>query len=318
MCTGKFHMCDTALVNYKLRVWLLILLLAAVCGVAIWGVARFRNRSLETVEAWMARTPARDAVLVYLDLGALRQTGALEWLANTSATEPEYQAFVRSTGFDYTNDLDAVLASFGPAGKYFIVKGRFDWRLLENYATTQGGQCQYAFCTLDGSTPDRKISFFPLTRGLMGLAVSPDTRAAHDLSTKAPGAVRFEPPVAPVWAYVPGSLLRQNAQLPESTRVLASVLEKSNSLLFTLVAKNDGFEAGLQVRCTSERDAAALETQLQRVTILLGQASQRENRVAEAQVLSNVLSAGVFRHQGPRLTGSWPIPRAFLEALLGG
>ncbi len=302
--------------NYKLRVWLLILLLAAICGVSIWGVARFRDRNLGTVASWMARVPAQDAMLLYLDVGSLRQSGILERLANSGAAEPEYQAFVRSTGFDYSRDLDAVLASFGPSGKYLIVKGRFDWGRLEEYARSQGGNCQYAFCSVDGSTPERKISYFPLTRELMGLAVSTDASAAHNLSRTA--GVTFQPPDAPIWAHLPGSLLRQNANLPESTRVLTSVLQNSETLLFTIAPQKDGFEAGLQVRCRSEQDAAALEAQLERVTTLLKQSMQRENRAPSARDLSGVVTAGVFRHQGSRLSGAWPIPRVFLEAVLGG
>jgi hypothetical protein len=304
-------------VNYRQRVRLLIVLLAAVCGLLVWGLAYFRQRSLGSVDSWMTRLPDRDAMLVYLDFSALRQSGVTQLLANAGTAEPEYQAFVNKTGFDYARDLDAVLASFGPAGKYFIVKGRFNWKLLQAYAASQDGHCLYTFCTVNGSTPERKISYFPLARGLMGLAVSKDGDAAEYLMRKESRPITFVPPAKPAWVYLPGSLLRNNQGLPSSTRVLASVLENAQGLLFTLGAARPDFEAELEVRCRSEKDAADLELQLRQAITLLKETMRRDHRVSDGRDLSGVLAAGVFRHTGATVMGSWPIPRVFLEAVLG-
>ena len=66
-----------------------------------------------------------------------------------------------------------------------MVKGRFDWNSLQSYAREQGGTCRNALCRMNGSTPERRISFFPLRPDLMGLAVSPDDSAAIDLEAAA-------------------------------------------------------------------------------------------------------------------------------------
>ena len=117
--------------NYKKRAALLIIMIAAVCGLAVWGVARFRYHSLRTTADWLRRLPTQDAMVFYIDFAALRKGGLLQMLAGSKvAEEPEYKVFVMKTEFDYTRDLDAVLACFTPRAKYLVVKGRFDWNSL--------------------------------------------------------------------------------------------------------------------------------------------------------------------------------------------
>ncbi|MGD0348685.1 MAG: hypothetical protein ABSA85_18145, partial [Terracidiphilus sp.] len=170
--------------NYKKRAALLIIMIATVCGLAVWGVARLRYHSLRTTADWLQRLPTRDSVVFYIDFAALRQAGVLQKMAGSKvAEEPEYKVFVMKTEFDYARDLDAVLACFTPRAKYLVAEGRFDWSSLQSYAREQGGACRDALCRMSGSTPERKISFFPLRPNLMGLAVSPDDSAAIDLQS---------------------------------------------------------------------------------------------------------------------------------------
>ena len=78
--------------NYKQRAALLIILIAALCGLAIWGVARFRYRGLTTTAEWLERLPTQDAVVFYIDFAALRKGGVLQMLAGSNAAEePEYK-----------------------------------------------------------------------------------------------------------------------------------------------------------------------------------------------------------------------------------
>jgi hypothetical protein len=43
--------------NYKQRAFLLILLIAALCGLATWGVARWRYGGLVSKGQWLERLP---------------------------------------------------------------------------------------------------------------------------------------------------------------------------------------------------------------------------------------------------------------------
>ena len=132
----------------------------------------------------LKRLPTDDAVVLYIDFSRLRAAGILQMLDGSKVGEdPEYQNFVRKTDFDYKQDLDAVMVAFAPMGKYMLLKGRFDWKSLKSYVQAGDGRCNNSFCKLAGSTPEKRISFFPLQSNLMAMAVSNDDVAALRMNT---------------------------------------------------------------------------------------------------------------------------------------
>ncbi len=305
--------------NYKQRAALLIILVAALCGLAIWGVARFRYRGLKSTAEWLERLPTRDSVVFYIDFAALRKGGVLRMLEGSKAAEePEYRVFVLKTEFDYTRDLDAVLACFTPRAKYFVVKGRFDWNSLQSYTREQGGTCRNMLCRMGGSTPERRISFFPIRPDLMGLAVSPDDSAVVDLESTAARRRPIEVPDAPFWISIPPVLLKSGSSLPEGTRMFARSMENAEEISLAVAPRGERFEARLNVRCRSEQQATLLSDQLARITSVLRDMIARDKQTPNPRDLSGVLTAGSFSHSGARVAGSWPLERAFLEGLLAG
>ncbi len=270
----------------------------------------------------LQRLPARNAITLFLDFNALRQSGILKLVSPAKATEePEYQTFVRATGFDYRRDLDLAAASFSNDGEFFVIKGRFDWNKLGAYATAQGGTCEGRLCGMPGSTPQRRISFFPVQSNLMALAVSGDSLAATRLApTEAAGlAVQpLDPPPDPVWLSIPADSLKTTDRLPPGTRAFASALASADKILLSLGPQGQQLEARLAVTCRTAVDAAALTAQLQRVTALLQEMIARENQRPDPKDLSGVLTAGVFQQAGRRVMGRWPLPPVFLESLAGG
>ncbi len=113
--------------------------MVVVCGAALYAVIWYRARTLAPAEL-MRRLPAKDALVLAIDFGALRKTGVLDLLDGSKAgQEPEYEKFIADTDFNYRQDLDYVLAAFGPTGKYILAKGRFDWKALRAYVFKQGG-----------------------------------------------------------------------------------------------------------------------------------------------------------------------------------
>jgi len=306
-------------VNYKQRAALLIILVATLCGLAVWGVARYRYNSLRTTAEWLERLPTQDSVVFYVDFASLRKAGLLQLLeASKVAEEPEYKVFVMKTEFDYTRDLDGVLACFTPHAKYLIVKGRFDWDNLQSYAREQGGKCRDLLCRMSGSTPERKISYFPLRPNLMGLAVSADDSAAIDLQSVAAKRRSLEMPDAPVWISLPPSLLVTGNALPEGTRMFARSMQGAEDVSVAIAPAGRRFEARLNVQCRSEQEAAALATQLSGITALLHDMIVREHQNPNASDLSGVLTSGTFNHIGTRVLGSWPLERGFVDGVLGG
>jgi len=306
-------------VNYKKRAALLVILIASFCGLAVWGVARFRYHSLRTTADWLRRLPTQDAAVFYIDFAALRKGGTLQMLTGSKmAEEPEYKVFVMKTGFDYTRDLDAVLACFTPHAKYLVVEGRFDWPSLESYAREQGGACRDALCRMSGSTPERKISFFPLRPNLMGLAVGPDDSAAIDLQSDATRRRALEMPDAPVWISLAPALLKNGSGLPPGTRMFASAMENADDVSIAMAPAGSRFEARLSVQCRSGQQAAALAAQLASITGMLREMIAREHQTPNPDNLSGVLTSGSFNQVGTHVTGSWPLEKAFVEGLLGG
>ena len=192
--------------KFKPQPWQLIVVIALVCALAIGGIVWYHSTTL-TPEALLKRMPSTDALVMWVDFAGLRRAGFLQLLAGAkSAEDPEYQSFVYATRFDYMSDLDSALASFPRGGgSYFLVSGRFDWKNLRAYVAREHGQCINSLCRVVGSTPDRHISFLPLRRDLMAMAVSTDQYAVNDLVTPRPGS-NPAMPEGLVWLRFPGSL----------------------------------------------------------------------------------------------------------------
>ena len=300
----------------KTRAWLLILLLSVLCGFALWGVISYRSRSI-TPAAMLKRLPTDNAVVLYIDFTRLRAGGILQMLDGSKVGEdPEYQNFVRKTDFDYKQDLDAVMVAFAPMGKYMLLKGRFDWKSLKSYVQASDGRCNNSFCKLAGSTPDKRISFFPLQSNLMAMAVSDDDVAALRMNTltERPDT---EIPAAPIWLSIPPSVVRSGQSLPAGTQMFARSLERARAVTLAVMPEDDHFAAKLSVRCSSDADANALAAELTKTTGLLRELIEREHQKANPADLSGFLTSGAFRSEGTRVSGYWRITRALLENLFG-
>jgi len=305
-------------VRYRIRPWLVLLLLAGVCVSIIALVAHLRSRRHSTA-ALLARLPSDDAVILSIDFEALRRAGMLDALAGPDALqEPEYRVFVADSGFNYREDLDLALVSFHRTGAYFVLRGRFNWKVLGDYVVRQGGSCYNSLCQMAGSTPERKISYYPLHSNLMALAVAKDEQAALELGLRRSGRPQPSIPSQPVWAFIPGSVLKKAQALPAGARAFARLLEGAEALVLTLGVQGNRLEVLLEVTCRSGQEAASLVSQLEKTTSLLRELIARENQQPNPRDLSGVLTAGVFRQQDGRVIGRWPVERGFLEALTGG
>jgi len=303
-------------VSRKVRAILVVLPIAAVGGAGVWAGLWYRSRAV-TPAALVKRIPASDALVVYLDFDALRRGGVLGLLENPKATEePEYREFARQIDFDYREDLDSVLLAVAPAGKFILARGRFHWKSLRAYAEAQNGRCDDSLCRLEGSTPDRRISFFPVQSNLLALAVSNDDSAALRMSREA-GGPDPEVPRAPVWVSIPSAVLQSGDSLPAETRMFARSLGRADTVVLYFVPEANRYAAKLSVRCRGSREAAELASELGRTTALLRQSFEREHRVPNPADLTGVLTAGSFRSDGNRVFGYWPIARTFVDNLLG-
>lgn len=239
-------------------------------------------------------------------------------LAGSEMTqEAEYRAFIEATGFDYTRDLDSALIAFTPSGRYLLLRGRFDWRLLKNYVEAQGGRCRNAFCRVEGSTPERQISYFPVERDLMALAISPDSWAASQMQARR--RHQMELPKDPVWAVFSGSALADSDRLPAGSRAFIRALDGAERVVLAADQSSGGeIEFSMRVSCRTGEQASALTARLKETTAMLQDLLRKEGQTPNPRDLSGVLTNGAFEQSGSNVIGRWPVPKAFLESLARG
>ncbi len=306
-------------VRFKLHPWLILAAVFALCVALIGGVALFRAKRRSSTADLISSLPPGESVLLYVDFQALRQAGIIDLFAGSKvAQEPEYRAFVEQSGFDYQEDLDSALVSFRGESVYFLLRGRFDWEVLNAYVTRQGGVCRNTYCRVAGSAPERKISFFPLRSTIMAMAVGNDEWAAASIRAGNRDASQFRVPGRPVWLFVPASALAAGDKLPAGTRLFARALGGAEQTFISLGPQGDGFEAVLDVTCKSPQEASALVAQLEGITAVLRAMLAREKQKPNPRDLSGALAAGSFRAEDRKVFGRWPIERALLENLAGG
>ena len=289
-----------------------------VSALLVSAVAAYRihaTRAFFNPPALLSRFPSEDALVMSADLATLRRAGLLT--SSKVPLESEYKQFLDGTGFDYKRDLDYVVASFSRSGTFFIARGRFDWKKLRDYAAHQGGSCYEDLCRMQGSTPERHISFLPLRADALALAVSTNDLAAT-LLTRTAAPVTTPLPAAPVWLSVPGAELRRQDALPPSIHLMLSALTRADRVVITLGPGGpQGIEAQLQATCHSEDDAKVLASQLRSATGLLKEALARDKAAADGEVTA-MLTAGVFDQTDRKVTGNWPVRKSLLDALTNG
>ena len=281
-------------------------------GLAVWLNVR-RSSGLSSQLDLLSRLPNEPAAVLSVDFSALRRAGLLS--AHNIPLEPEYKKFVDGAGFDYRRDLDFVVASFSGAGEFFVARGHFDWAKLRSYAIKQGGSCYDQLCRLQGSTPERRISFLPLRDNVIGLAVSTDDLAATRLRTPN-SALPSQVPDTPAWLSVSGQVLSHPGALPEGIRVALSGLMETDRVLLTAGPGPQGIEARLETTCRTLDAARTLESQLRTTAATLKEATVR-NKTGD-ETLAAVLSAGSFGRDAKKVTGTWRIDPAIIEGLTDG
>jgi len=287
-----------------------------VCGLALWGAVWYRSRAMSPA-AMLKRLPTDDAVVVFVDFSQLRRHHVLQLLDSaTVGRDSEYQSFVEKTNFDYGQDLDQAIAAFAPTGKYMLLRGRFDWKALKAYVISQDGRCLNAVCKMVGSTPDRRISFFPLQQSLMALAVSPEESAAERMNAV---SQRADPelPNAPVWMTIPPATLKSGQNLPTGTQMFVRSMDRAEGVMLWAMPESQGFSVKLRVTCASVEDAVDMASELAKVTSLLRELIEKEHQTPNPADLSGLLTAGSFHNEGRKVLGSWPVPQALLDNLLG-
>lgn len=289
-----------------------------VCAGLIAGVYLYKNAGGNSPGELASYLPLGDGALVYIDVDSMRRSGILDLIAGKKATaEVEYQSFVDETRFDYRDDLDTVAALFREGQVFMTLHGRFNWRSLIAYVNNHGGICQNGFCTIAGSQPDRRISFYPIKSNLMAMAVSRDGWAAYQVSRRS-ARLPIVPPRQPVWALLTGPALQNINGLPSGTRSFVTALASANQMVFAVGEKDDRLELSMNVKCQTPDQASVVLHELESATATLRSWLAREHQEPNPNDMSGVLAEGAFRRDDRQVVGSWPMRRGFIEAMAGG
>lgn len=298
---------------------LALLLLAGVLGTVSFLVHRARYRFVRNRSDLVRRLPAADATTFFADVHLLREAGLLGVLAGSRAnSEPEYQRFVRQTGFDYSRDLDAVAGAYQPGRLSLLLQGRFDWHRLRSYPSTHGGACSNAICRVPGTSAGRWISFAELQPDVLALSVSTSPQGVSPLLKDAALSSVVDSPQDPIWLQPAHSLFQNPAALPAAARIFAIALQSADQVVLSATeaqSPDDAFLLRLQARFANGAMADTARAQFDLDTRLLRAELAREHAAPDSADLSGLLTSGFFQAAGDRLTGKWAVKQKLMQTL---
>lgn len=304
--------------RFRFHPWHLATGLVLVCAVILAAAYWLRFNSGSSAGELAGFLPEEHATLLYIDVASLRAGGFLDLFSGSpAARDPEYRQFVSRTQFDYTTDLDALAASFRGRERFLVLRGRFNWQALISYVSQQGGSCGKSLCQLEGSVPDRRISFYPLRRDLMALAVSPDPLAAYQIRKGAQATLATFPP-EPAWLMIPSTALQGAGAAPDRVRPFVEALRGAQQIEFAVSAVQKDLRISASIRCDSPASASQIAMELVSAQASLRDLILRQHLQPGPTDLAGILLNGSIRDDGTRVEGRWPVPHEFLAAVASG
>lgn len=300
-------------------VWVVVSVLALAVVVVLSVVDRQRHRFVRSDIDLVKQLPPGDFTRFYADLGELRKAGLLHLLTGVKPVqEKDYEEFVRQTEFDYTRDMEAVAGASDSEQLFFLIRGRFQWNKLKEYAVAHGGTCRSQSCAVPTSKPGYWANLVRVQPDVAGLAISANSAAAETLRRQAPqedGAV----PTNPVWVSVSKALLTKPETLPLAMRILAISLQSADRVILSLgpasADKQAAFLIELEATFPIEPTAETARKQLEIETKMLTLGLERAHREPNPADLTGLLAAGTFQRVRTQVTGTWPVRQELLKTL---
>ena len=200
---------------------------------------------------------------------------------------------------------------------FFVLRGRFNWVKLRQYAGDHGGSCQNEICRVPTSTPGRFASFLAIQPNVLALSLSADPAAVVALSPRRINGSQSIP-AAPIWVRVGHSLLTDPKALPLPVRIFAMALASTDSVVLSVepdISKRNPFELKMKAVCRNGVIADTTRKQLEIQTRMLVIELEREHQRANPADLSGLLTAGSFQVVENSVVGTWPIRRELLAQL---
>lgn len=299
-------------------VWVAIGILA-LAGVAILSVVDTqRHRFVRSNADLVKQLPPGDFTRFYADLGALRKAELLYLLTGASPIqEKDYKEFVRETQFDYTRDVDALAGASDGEQFFFLIRGRFQWNKLKQYAVAHGGTCRSQSCAAPTSKSGYWANLVRVQPDVAGLSISANSAAAETLRRQTPEE-ETPAPANPVRVSVSKTLLTKPEALPLPVRILAIALQSADSVVLSLGPAPDkqaAFLVDLQASFPIEPSAETARAQLEIETKMLKLGLGRAHREPNPADLTGLIAAGTFQRVRKQVLGTWPVRQELLKAL---
>jgi hypothetical protein len=301
----------------RIRPSVLALAMLGVC-LAVFGLLEHQRRNRDFSDAaLLARLPGDEGSCAFLNIQALRQSGLLDTIAgNRAEEEAEYQAFVRNTGFDYRQDLDAVWAHFAPDSNLFILRGRFSWDQLGSYMKNNEGKCLNGVCSI----PIRRglfLSAMPLAPGVIAIGTGSNRTVVYAaLQHRATPVSTL--PAEPFWIELSENYLKNSSGLPEGTRAFASAVSGAKHVFLSVSPGGSSLEAKLRATFATAQDAASRRDNLEKATGMLRTFFERDKQRPQSGDFSSTLLAGKFEQQQENVIGHWPMDLQLLQRIVSG
>jgi hypothetical protein len=305
-------------VRFRLHTWLALLGLACVLAALLFGIHYYRYRFVRSNADLVKLLPAGEWTTFFADFASLREAGLINLLANIQpAGEQDYRDFVSKTQIDYTRDLDTLAGATDGTQIFFVLRGRFQWDKLQDFAKAHAGVCGGDACSAPTSKEGRWANFVLIQPDVVALALSRD-QAAADLLRPPGRRVQENPPAYPVWVQASPSLLKNPTSLPAVLRIFAITLQSAEAVTLSVnPGRGDAQALTVQLEATfaNQASAEATRNQCEIQTKMLKLALAREQQGAGPADLGGLLANGTFHLVERRVIGDWPVTPQLLAAL---
>ncbi|HKV27528.1 MAG TPA: hypothetical protein VJN90_04580 [Candidatus Acidoferrales bacterium] len=240
--------------------------------------------------------PAGASAVVFADVDLLRAAPIgreLSGLAPNSAQDPEYTAFVRSTGFDYSRDLDrAALALWpkdSPTTAVAIAQGKFNHAKIERYALHSGGRIvkhgAWEIYEVPETNPSRIVRFVFLSPTEIVLADGPEIsamlNATHDRLDAEMSQRVAKVAAAPIYAVARTPDLAKDIGVDEThSAQLAHLLQSVHNVSLAGLPVGQNLKVAATAECDSTLNAFQLSTALEGL-VWMGRAAMADPKTQQ-------------------------------------
>ena len=222
--------------------------------------------------------PPQAPYVIYADVAALRNSAFLNRIAALAPApneDPEYADFVRSTGFDYSRDLDRVAISIFPTAPIptvaIFAEGRFDQQKIIDYALRSGktevrdGRKIYV---LPSSTPGGEVTLRIIAANRIELTSNPRGNFSMPANNSDPTGAALKQRINRVAGSPLFAAIRMDA-VPKDARIgtfridaITNLLQSVHWLTFAAAPQGQNLRVVLEGECESSLDATQLNLAL--------------------------------------------------------